>query len=123
MGDRITVTVRGLECFGRHGVFTAERDLGQRFVVDLEIDLADARAAASDDLDDTVDYAALADAVARIVEGEPSSLLEHLAARIADRVLDDPRAAAVAVTVHKPHVALPQVVDETAVRLRRERPA
>jgi len=121
-GDRLTVHVRGLEVHGRHGVLPAERALGQRFVVDLDIDLAHARAAGSDDLADTVDYAALAAAVAELLAGEPVALLEHLAARIADRVLAEPHAEAVAVTVRKPHVAIPQVVAETAVTLRRARP-
>lgn len=120
-GDRLTVTVRGLEVFGRHGVFDAERDLGQRFVVDIAIVLGHARAATSDDLSDTVDYAALADAVAAIVGGEPVALLEHLASLIADRVLAEPHADSVTVTVHKPHVAIPQAVVETAVTLTRSR--
>lgn len=119
--DAITVMVRGLEVHGRHGVYAPERTLGQRFVVDLEIDLAHARAASSDDLADTVDYAALSDAVAAIVGGPPVALLEHLAALIADRVLEDPHAAAVTVTVHKPHVAIAHTLAETAVRLRRRR--
>lgn len=121
--DRLTVSVRGLEVFGRHGVYDAERELGQRFIVDLDIVLAHARAAASDDLTDTVDYAALADAVAAIVAGEPVALIEHLAARIADRALEEPHAESVAVTVRKPHVAIAQVVDETAVTLTRTRGA
>lgn len=121
IGDRLTVTVRGLEVFGRHGVFQAERDLGQRFLVDLDIVLVHARSAATDDLADTVDYAALSEAVAAIVAGEPVALLEHLASVIADRVLAEPHADAVTVTVHKPHVAIPQTVAETAVTLTRSR--
>ena len=120
-GDRLTVAVRGLEVFGRHGVFQAERDLGQRFLVDLDIVLVHARSAATDDLADTVDYAALSEAVAAIVAGEPVALLEHLASVIADRVLAEPHADAVTVTVHKPHVAIPQTVAETAVTLTRSR--
>lgn len=119
----ITVTVRGLEVHGRHGVHAPERALGQRFVVDLEIDLAHALAASSDDLADTVDYAALSDAVAAIVGGPPVALLERLATLIADRVLEDPHAAAVTVTVHKPHVAIAHTLAETAVSLRRRRTA
>lgn len=122
MSDRLTVSVRGLEVFGRHGVLDAERALGQRFVVDVDIDLAHARAAASDDLRDTVDYAALSDAIAGIVAGEPVALLEHLAALIADRVLAEPHAAAARVTVRKPHVALAHTVTETAATLYRVRP-
>lgn len=122
MSDSLCVRITGLEVFGRHGVLPAETELGQRFVVDLEIVLGHARAAASDDLGDTVDYAALAAAIAGIVAGPPSALLEHLAARIADRALAEPHAREVRVTVRKPHVALPQPVSETAVTLARRRP-
>jgi dihydroneopterin aldolase len=120
-GDRLVVHLRGLEVFGRHGVHAAERELGQRFVVDLALELAGARAALTDDLADTVDYAALAAAVAALAAGPPVALLERLASLIADRVLAEPGVAAVEVTVRKPHVALPQTVTETAVTLRRSR--
>jgi dihydroneopterin aldolase len=118
-GDALTVRVRGLEAFGRHGVLAEEQALGQRFVVDLDIDLRDDASARSDALADTVDYASLSDAVVALVSGPPVALLERLAGMIADLVLQDPRAAAVTVTVHKPHVALPHPVAETAVTLRR----
>jgi dihydroneopterin aldolase len=119
-GD-LTIRIEGLEVFGRHGVEPAERELGQRFVVDLELELASSAATASDDLADTADYAALADAVAAIVAGPPVALLERLAALIADRALAEPLARAVTVTVRKPHVALAHPVAATAVTLRRER--
>jgi 7,8-dihydroneopterin aldolase/epimerase/oxygenase len=119
--DRITVGLRGLEVFGRHGVHPAEREVGQPFVVDVEVELASAAAAASDDLADTLDYAALADAVARIVGGPPVALLERLAAMIADAALADPAARAVTVTVSKPQVALPHRVEASVVTLRRSR--
>jgi dihydroneopterin aldolase len=123
VSDRLVVHLRGLEVFGRHGVHDAERELGQRFVVDLALELADAASALTDDLADTVDYAALAAAVAALVSGPPVALLERLAGLIADRTLAEPGVAAVEVTVRKPHVALPQTVTETAVTLRRARPA
>src|SRR5918998_2577512 len=59
--DRITLT--GITGYGHHGVFPAERDRGQTFVVDLTCSLDLARAAAEDDLGQTVDYAGLAQAV------------------------------------------------------------
>lgn len=121
--DRLHVAIHGLEVFGRHGVLAAEAELGQRFVVDLEIELSGAGSARSDDLADTVDYAALADAVAGIVAGPPVALLERLAGIIADRALAEPGARSVVVTVRKPHVALPHTVRETAVTLRRAAPA
>lgn len=120
--DRLTVSLTGLEAFGRHGVLAAETELGQRFVVDVEIALEGSVASLSDDLGDTIDYAALADAVAAIVGGPPVALLERLAGLIADRALAEPGAREVVVTVRKPHVAIPHAVRESAVTLRRAAP-
>ena len=117
--DRLTVAIHGLEVFGRHGVLPEETVLGQRFVVDLEIVLGDSASTLSDDLAGTIDYAALADAVAAIVAGPPVALLERLAGMIADRALQEPLAEEVVVSVRKPHVALPHTVTDTAVTLRR----
>jgi 7,8-dihydroneopterin aldolase/epimerase/oxygenase len=122
-GGELTVRVRGLEAFGRHGADPAEQALGQRFVVDLDIALRDELASRTDALIDTVDYSSLADAVCALVSGPPVALLERLAGMIADLVLEEPWAREVAVTVRKPHVALPQTVAETAVTLRRAAPA
>lgn len=119
--DRLTVSIRGLEAFGRHGVHPAETELGQTFVVDVSLTLVHAVAAATDELADTVDYAALADAIVAIVQGPPFALLERLAGAIADRVLAEPGVREVTVTVRKPHVALPHTLRDTAVTLRRTR--
>ena len=119
--ERVVVEIRGLEAFGRHGVFEEERRLGQRFVVDVALELSQAAAAHTDDLADTVDYAALAADVAAIVEGEPVALLERLAGLVADRCLEEPHAAAVTVTVRKPHVAVPQTLESTGATLHRSR--
>jgi len=121
--ESLTVHVRGLEAFGRHGALPEEQILGQRFVVDLDIELRDTVSTRSDALVDTVDYASLSDAVYALVSGPPVALLERLAGMIADLVLEDPRTRAVTVTVRKPHVALPHTVAETAVTLRRAGPA
>ena len=121
MSDSVTVAVTGLECFGYHGVFPEERTNGQRFVVDLEMTLIETSATRTDHLADTVDYEAIAEAVAGIIEGPPVSLLEHLAALLADRVMAEPRVLEVLVTVRKPEVVLARPVTETAVTLRRAR--
>ena len=121
-GAGCVVRLTGLEVFGRHGVHAAEQELGQRFVVDLAVQLECCPGAETDDLAGTVDYAALAGAVAAIVGGPPVRLLERLAAMIADRVLQEPLATSVEVTVRKPHVALPHPLVEASVTLRRSRP-
>ena len=118
--DRITLT--GLAVYGRHGVYPDERRDGQRFVVDVTLNLDTRPAAASDDVADTVHYGELAERLAAIVGGEPVNLLETLADRLAAACLDDERVAAVEVTVHKPNAPIPLTFADVAVTIRRERP-
>ena len=117
--DRITLS--GIQAFGYHGVLDHERAYGQRFLVDLHLDVDLSIAAVSDRLDDTIDYGELTGAVADLIAGEPVQLIEALAGRIADRALEDPRVAAVEVTVHKPAAPVPAVAQDVAVTLRRAR--
>lgn len=120
-GDRITL--RGLRAYGYHGVYDAERERGQEFVVDVVLELDLAPAAASDDVADTVHYGELADRLVAIVAGEPVRLLETLAQRLADACLADPRVRAVEVTVHKPAAPIPHAFTDVSVTLRRSAPA
>lgn len=117
--DRITVS--GIEVFAHHGVLPHERELGQRFVIDVVLELDLAPAAASDDVTDTVHYGELAADVAALVAGEPVGLIETVAERVAARCLADPRVTATEVTVHKPAAPLPVVAAEVAVTVRRVR--
>ncbi|MGH3693723.1 MAG: dihydroneopterin aldolase [Pseudonocardiaceae bacterium] len=118
-GDRITLT--GLRLHGRHGVYEHERVTGQEFVVDATVWLDLGPAAASDELSATLDYAALAERAARIVGGEPCSLIETVAARIATDVLTDQRVHAVEITIHKPTAPLPQSFTDISVTTHRSR--
>ncbi len=117
----VVVRIRGLEVYGRHGVHDAERVLGQRFVVDIDMVLAHDRPATTDDLADTVDYALIAEDVAGIVGGEPVALLERLCRLIADRALREPAVRSVTVTVAKPQVAIRHVLDDVSVTLHADR--
>lgn len=116
--DEIQLT--GLTVFGRHGVFDHERENGQDFVIDLRLHLELADAAASDDVADTVHYGELAEKVAAVVGGEPVDLIETLAERISDVVLEDQRVQLVSVTVHKPHAPIPLTFSDVAVTVHRE---
>lgn len=118
--DRISVT--GIEVFGRHGVLPHERELGQRFVIDVVLELDLSAAAASDDLADTIDYGSLSRDVAAIGAGDPADLIETVAGRVAERCLRDERVTTVEVTVHKPAAPVPVVAREVAVTIRRGRP-
>jgi dihydroneopterin aldolase len=117
--DRIEL--RGLRAHGHHGVLPHERQDGQTFVVDVVVEVDTRPAAQSDDLADTVDYAALADGLVAIITGEPVDLIETLAARLADVALADGRVRAAEVTVHKPDAPVGHPVDDVVVRIIRDR--
>ncbi|MCU1655833.1 MAG: dihydroneopterin aldolase [Pseudonocardiales bacterium] len=119
MTDLIELT--GLRVRGHHGVFDHERRDGQEFVVDVALELDTRVAAASDDLADTVDYGALAQALAGVVAGEAVNLLEVLAERLAEVCLGDERVGAATVTVHKPQAPIPLRFGDVAVTIHRKR--
>jgi len=91
----------GLTAFGYHDNTPAERKLGQPFSADLEVTLDTQRAAASDHLEDTVSYPLLEKLARGILEGKPANLLETVAERIADAVLEQPYVVEVTVRVSK----------------------
>jgi dihydroneopterin aldolase len=103
--DRIVL--EGMKFFGYHGTLPAERDLGQRFLVDVEL-RCDLRAAGeADDLMKTVDYSQVYHRTRAIVEGPPVSLTETVAERIAAAVLTEHSLVeSVRVRVSKPQVRL-----------------
>lgn len=115
------LAVRGIECFGHHGVFDFERREGQTFVIDLALGIDTLSAAASDDLRDTVDYGSLVASVQAAVENDPVDLIETLAQRIADVCLLDARVEWARVTVHKPDAPIQATFADVALTITRER--
>jgi len=114
------VTLKGIAGFGYHGVFDHEAKNGQEFFVDLEIYLDLSRASISDDLNDTIDYGALADLVVEEITGERVQLIERLAGRIADRIkAGHPEISHIAVTVHKPQAPISAHTSDISVTISR----
>ncbi|MHB1927901.1 MAG: dihydroneopterin aldolase [Acidimicrobiales bacterium] len=122
-GDRIEL--RGLRALGTHGVLPEERLRPQPFEVDLDLYADLSAAGGSDALGDTVDYGAVARAVAAEVGGAHAELLEHLAQRVATAALEvaGPRATAVVVTVRKLRPPVPVELASAAVTISRSRPS
>ncbi|PRQ11538.1 dihydroneopterin aldolase [Corynebacterium sp. 13CS0277] len=117
MADRIEL--KGLECFGYHGVFDEERATGQPFVVDITLWVDSRAAAASDDVHDTVHYGEMAELAHGIVTGEPRNLIETVAAEVADAIMARFRPHAVEVTIHKPQAPIGLAFADVAVVARR----
>jgi dihydroneopterin aldolase len=98
----ITVELRGLRVFGRHGVHEYERREGQDFLFDVDLEVGDR--GSSDRLEDAVDYSAVARAVRELSDAQTYDLLEALATAIADELLARFHAERVRVRVTKPAV-------------------
>ncbi|HET6625166.1 MAG TPA: dihydroneopterin aldolase [Nocardioidaceae bacterium] len=117
--DRLAVY--GIEAEGHHGVFGFERRDGQIFKVDLVLGLDTSPAARSDNLQDTVNYGSLVEAVKKAVEADPVDLIETLAQRIADICLTDNRVQWTEVTVHKPDAPIEATFSDVALTIFRSR--
>jgi len=119
MKDQIVLT--GIHGFGYHGLFEHERSDGQDFVdLSLTVDLT--AAAISDSIDDTVNYAEITDLVVEEITSNPVNLIEKLAARIAERVLNQHiKVVSIVVTVHKPQAPVAAQLKDIAVVVTRIR--
>lgn len=117
--DRIEL--RGLVVSGICGALPEERVRRQPLEVDLDVEADLSVAGDSDELADTLDYGAIAAAVEAVIVTEEPVLLERLAQRLADVVLEDPRVVAVTVGVRKQRPPVPQVMATSGVRLTRSR--
>ena len=115
--DRILIS--GIRSLGVHGVLPEEQARPQPFEVDVELRVDLAAAGASDDLEDTVDYSAVSEAVGRVVSSESYRLLERLATRIAEVCSADPRVTGVVVEVRKMNAPVRALLDHVAVRVER----
>jgi dihydroneopterin aldolase len=115
------LSVKGIECFGYHGVLEHEKRDGQVFVIDLELGLDTRPAAASDDLRDTVDYGSLVTQVKAAVESDPVDLIETLIHRISEVCLADARVEWATVTVHKPNAPIDATFSDVTLTTTRTR--
>jgi 7,8-dihydroneopterin aldolase/epimerase/oxygenase len=120
-GDRLLL--EGMQFFAYHGDVPAERELGSRVDVDVELQVDASVPAASDDLGDALDYVRCYSLVREVVEGSQYHLLEAIAENIATRLLREPKARGVRVRVAK-EPPLPGVIRRVAVVIERgQRPS
>ena len=116
--DRIEL--EGMVFSGRHGVRPAEREQPQEFKVDVELEADLVKAGRSDSVGDTVDYRLVYAIAKDVIEGASAQLIETLASRIAERVLDLTRVVAVSVRVAKRPESM-RPIDGATVKITRKR--
>ena len=116
----VVVEVSGLSLYTHHGVSEAEREVGQRLVVDLRLEVGEVDATVTDLVEDTVDYGEVCQAVALVAQQRSYKTLERLCGAIADRLLADFDAERVMVRCSKPEPPIPLTVEEVSVELWRD---
>ena len=100
------IILNGMEFYGFHGLYPEEKSKGQKFQVDLTLEISLSEAAFKDSIDSTVDYAKVFYFVQEIVEGPSSNLLEYVAEQIASTVLYNFDVQRVTVSIRKPDVKI-----------------
>jgi dihydroneopterin aldolase len=116
------IELRGLHLAGIVGVLAHEQAQAQPLELDLDVHLDLAAAGASDDLADTVDYAAVCSVAEHVVTTTSYALLEALAEHLAAALLAvDPRIDAVTLAVRKLRPPVAQQLGTSGVRLTRAR--
>ena len=117
-----TIFITGVVVHARHGVMEHEKEVGQRFVIDLELFADLQEASHSDRLADTVSYSQVVATATAAFKNTNYKLLERAAGAVADAILAVfPRVRAVKVTVHKPHAPIAEIFEDVGVVLTRNR--
>jgi dihydroneopterin aldolase len=117
-----TIFIRGLVIHARHGVMEHETEVGQRFVIDLELSIDLAESSRTDRLADTVSYSNVVACATAAFKDANYKLLERAAGAVADAILAAfPRVTAIKITVHKPHAPIAAIFDDVGVVISRSR--
>jgi dihydroneopterin aldolase len=116
----VTIEISGLSLYTHIGVSDAERELGQRLLLDLRIDAGDVDATVTDRIEDTVDYGQVCQTVNLVAQQRTYKTLERLCAAIADRVIEEYAANSVWVKAAKPEPPMALPVSEVSVEVWRE---
>ncbi len=118
--ESVTIEITGLSLYTHHGVSDAEREIGQRLMLDLRLEIGETDATVTDRIEDTVDYGEVCQLVALVAQQRSHRTLERLCSSIADRLLADYELEGVWVKATKPEPPIPLSVAEVSVEVWRE---
>ncbi len=118
--ETVTIEISGLSLYTHHGVSAAEREIGQRLLIDLRLDVGETDATVTDRIEDTIDYGEVCQLVALVAQQRSYRTLERLCSAIADRLLSDFELEGVWVKASKPEPPIPLSVEDVSVEVWRE---
>ena len=97
------ITIKDLKLRTILGVEDWERETKQDIIINIRIEFDGAKAAESDDLNDTVDYKAMKQKIIRLVEGSSFFLVEKLVSEVLKICMNDSMVEKAVVEIDKPH--------------------
>ncbi|WP_017754944.1 dihydroneopterin aldolase [Calidifontibacillus oryziterrae] len=116
------IYLNGMEFYGYHGVLPEETTLGQRFLVNVILELDLSQAGNTDNLEQTVNYALVYELIKGVLEGEPHKLIERVAEQVAKAILSSfARVDYCTVNIIKPNPPIRGHYKSVAVEIRRGR--
>ena len=115
----VTIEISGLSLFTHHGVTDAEQETGQRLVFDISFEVEDCDATVTDRIEDTIDYAAVCQAVALVATERSYRTLERLSTTVADMLEERFQATGIVVRATKSEPPIPLPVEEVSVEVTR----
>ncbi|MBM6907243.1 MULTISPECIES: dihydroneopterin aldolase [Collinsella] len=116
------ILIEGLEVFANHGVYPAENELGQKFVVSATLYTSLAHAGTTDDLDASINYGEVCHTIDAYLRAHTFKLIEAAAEATAERLLADyPALIAVRLRIAKPWAPIGLPLSSVAVEIERTR--
>jgi 7,8-dihydroneopterin aldolase/epimerase/oxygenase len=118
----VDIEIRGLSIYTHHGVGEAEREVGQRLLLDVSFDVPSCDAVLTDRLEDTINYSEACDIISLAATERSYRTLERLAQVIGERLAERFGCESVRVRAAKPEPPLPLALEEVAVEVVHGRP-
>ncbi len=115
------VSLRGVDVYAHHGVHPAERELGQRFVIDADLWVDCSVAARTDALGEALDYTAVHRRICQVTAETSFHLIEALAGKLCRALLEAFPVDRVRIRVEKPNPPIPSFLGTASVTFERDR--
>ncbi len=114
----LTIDVKGIKAYGKHGVYREEKEKEQLFIIDVKLLINQNKEPTNnidrDNLNKTINYEKVIETVINLVKQESFSLIETIAFSIIDKLRDE-KIKEISVTVHKPDTKLSKLTDDISV--------
>ena len=114
------IRLKNIIFYAHHGYYKAEREMGQKFEIDIEVSCDLSHSAETDDLNKTIDYAKIYSIAQETFSNYKFKLLETVAEIMATEILKLEGVLDIKINVRKPHVPMNGVLDYAEVEIFRK---